>query len=140
VEIPLDSPLVGLVVIGKEHHANYVQAPSVHVPALWKNMDPTDGRLPHAVRAPALPVALLEPSPTEEAERRVIHDDPHRFLNYQKTRDHCMPWALHLDTMRAPYKLVYVSARGWTIYKHAWTSDKHRIRPSAGRWCYGATA
>jgi hypothetical protein len=68
----------------------------------------------------------------------IPRDEPHRFLNYQKTRFHCFDWGLHFETMRAPYAIVYVLGKGWTIYKHVWTSDKHRIR--VGQWCCGATA
>ena len=66
----------------------------------------------------------------------IPHDEEHRFLNWQRSRGHCLAWALHLDTVGAPYDLVHVpgESAGWTIYKHCWNGGP------MGGWCCGARA
>lgn len=67
----------------------------------------------------------------------IPHTEAHRFLNWQTSRDKCLPWGQWFETVGAPYELVFVpEEQGWTIYKHVWESE----HGYDGHWCCGATA
>jgi hypothetical protein len=61
----------------------------------------------------------------------IPQDEAHRFLNWQRTRDHCIAWGQHFENTGAPYVIVQTE-EGWTIYKHQYQNQSG--------WCCGATA
>lgn len=52
----------------------------------------------------------------------IPHDEPHRFLRWQKQRDDCQGWVSWLTETRTPHELVQAGDR-WTIYKHRWNQE-----------------